>query len=281
MSTVPAFTPIDHIADARKHRKTRQAFYTPIPLVGRMVEEAGVYPGAIVLEPSGGDGRIVHALVVTGATVEACEIDAAMNARCASLGAAMVGTDFLKYAPGRRYDAIVMNPPFTRKQDAKHIQHAYTMLKPYGRLVAVASSGLADTIAGMGLDLPGCQHATYEDLPPETFSESGANVKTILVTIDGAHPPREVEGFKNWATYGAAITVASDGEAYRDRRSLTTPGAFQMRFQREIARHGASVYGIDWQEVAEYVRMSWGMDSPSPASPAPAETQDTPKEERP
>ena len=36
-----------------------------------------------------------------------------------------------------KYDVIIMNPPFENHQDIEHVQHAYSLLKPGGRLVAI------------------------------------------------------------------------------------------------------------------------------------------------
>lgn len=43
---------------------------------------------------------------------------------------------------GSGYDRIVMNPPFSDRRDAEHVQHAYTLLKPGGRLVAIMGEGV-------------------------------------------------------------------------------------------------------------------------------------------
>lgn len=40
------------------------------------------------------------------------------------------------------YDRIVMNPPFGARRDAEHVQHAYTLLRPGGRLVALMGEGV-------------------------------------------------------------------------------------------------------------------------------------------
>lgn len=40
------------------------------------------------------------------------------------------------------YDRIVMNPPFSDRRDAEHVQHAYTLLKPGGRIVAIMGEGV-------------------------------------------------------------------------------------------------------------------------------------------
>ena len=38
---------------------------------------------------------------------------------------------------GGQYDRIVMNPPFSEGRDIQHVRHAYELLKPGGRLVAI------------------------------------------------------------------------------------------------------------------------------------------------
>ena len=43
----------------------------------------------------------------------------------------------IKNATPKQYDRIVMNPPFSDGRDMAHVQHAYTLLKPGGRLVAL------------------------------------------------------------------------------------------------------------------------------------------------
>jgi hypothetical protein len=40
------------------------------------------------------------------------------------------------------YDRIIMNPPFSDRRDAEHVQHAFTLLKPGGRLVAIMGEGV-------------------------------------------------------------------------------------------------------------------------------------------
>lgn len=40
------------------------------------------------------------------------------------------------------YDRIIMNPPFSDRRDAEHVRHAYMLLKPGGRLVAIMGEGV-------------------------------------------------------------------------------------------------------------------------------------------
>lgn len=49
--------------------------------------------------------------------------------------------DQIKSARVPRYDRIIMNPPFSDRRDVQHVQHAYELLKPGGRLVAIMGEG--------------------------------------------------------------------------------------------------------------------------------------------
>lgn len=40
------------------------------------------------------------------------------------------------------YDRILMNPPFSNRRDAEHVRHAYSLLKPGGRIVAIMGEGV-------------------------------------------------------------------------------------------------------------------------------------------
>lgn len=260
----PAFRPIDELGEARQRKKYRQAFYTPLALVGDLVELARIWPAARILEPSAGDGRIVHALRQAGAlNVDACEIDPLAHQRCATIGARMVGADFLAYRPGQLYDRILMNPPFTAGQAKKHIEHAYRCLAPTGQLISIAPASLAADLAHCQLDLPGCQSATYEKLAPDTFKESGASASVLMVWIDGPAPTGESYGFSTHSTGSAALTIESTFGLYELTRQAFAPGLAEERaiaLRRELRRRaceelaqcGASCYGINWPELFAY-----------------------------
>ncbi|MEN9926674.1 MAG: hypothetical protein RL268_2800, partial [Pseudomonadota bacterium] len=40
------------------------------------------------------------------------------------------------------YDRIIMNPPFSNRRDAEHVRHAFDLLKPGGRIVAIMGDGV-------------------------------------------------------------------------------------------------------------------------------------------
>ncbi len=51
-------------------------------------------------------------------------------------------TEVRKNGSSSGYDRILMNPPFGDRRDALHVQHAYDLLKPGGRLVAIMGEGV-------------------------------------------------------------------------------------------------------------------------------------------
>lgn len=172
-------------------KKLYQFFPTPMALARTMVQRAGIEAGNSVLEPSAGDGAILRSirqlpeaptLRLTAVEINSKRTSLPMLAQKVHYG------DFLACNGelGGPFDRIVMNPPFRNGQDIAHVQHAFRMLKPGGRLVAITAPGwefreerkYQDFRAWIE-DLP----TTVEDLPEGTFSESGTDVRTKLLTI--------------------------------------------------------------------------------------------------
>ncbi|MEF8689850.1 UNVERIFIED_CONTAM: PLxRFG domain-containing protein [Comamonas sp. A-3] len=89
------------------------------------------------------------------------------------------------------YDRIVMNPPFSDGRDIQHVQHAYTLLRPGGRIVAIMGEGafFQSNKRAEGfrewLDERG---ATNEKLPDGSFMDPSLPVNTgvsaRMVVID-------------------------------------------------------------------------------------------------
>jgi hypothetical protein len=256
-----AFRPVNDVAEALAARKQRQAFYTPLALVQKLVEWSHVLPSMRVLEPSAGDGRIVHELQQAGVNeVDACEIDDAMRERIATMGANVVGSDFLTYKPGPVYDVITMNPPFTKGQIERHLEHAWSLLAPHGRCLSIGPMSLPDKLHDCRLNLPGCTDCTYSRLGREWFTEYGTNIEVCVVELikDGPRGAPRHHGFLNHATWNAALTITSDGDLYRAHRGkLFTTFATRDLYARHIGQVGCSTYGVDWEEVAEDVRRQW------------------------
>jgi len=167
-------------------------FPTPADVVQTMMDYAKVEPGMKALEPSAGKGNIVDALLDAGAVVTAVECSQTLvNLLQLKYGdkVTIEPGDFLAFDNSEGFDRIPMNPPFEDGQDMAHVQHAYSLLRRDGRLVAIMSAGTksrpdAKTTAFRAW-LEEVGGTLVEELPAGTFyHEAGTNVPTIMVVID-------------------------------------------------------------------------------------------------
>ncbi len=166
-------------------QQANQAFYTPADLANRIVQLADIGPGSRVLEPSAGEGALVGSAVGAGADIVAVEQNqkdyAILSTKFGDRATICLG-DFLGFAPAGlgTFDAVVMNPPFTRGQEVVHVRHAMKFLKLGGVLVSVMSNGVTfrDTTAYRDLRDLGL---TIIPLPDDSFKASGTGVRTVLV----------------------------------------------------------------------------------------------------
>lgn len=170
-------------------RKIDGFFPTPRPLAEQVVDLAGIEDGMRVLEPSAGMGNLAEVVRDRhpGAKLEVLEIVPDLAELLRVKGFEVVGSDFLSHTGS--YDRIVMNPPFERSQDAEHVRHAFDLLAPGGRLVAIMGEGLffrkqrKDADFRDWLDEVG---ADNEKLPEDSFKGAfrSTGVRTRLVWID-------------------------------------------------------------------------------------------------
>ena len=97
----------------------------------------------LVLEPSAGKGSICEAIKEkANVNLEVCEIYSDLREILALKGFNLVAFDFVEEVSQAKYDRIIMNPPFSQKQDIQHIRHAYNCLAPGGKLVSIASESI-------------------------------------------------------------------------------------------------------------------------------------------
>lgn len=172
-------------------KRTLEQFFTPPALAGRMVARADLKPGDKVLEPSAGDGALIRAALNAGIRprdIWAYEIDERLRAALrteffSAFGAGGLGVDFLEAKPEPVFDAVLMNPPFSRNQDIRHVRHAFDMLKPGGRLVAIMSEHAAfagDAASGEFRAWASSIGGEFDPLPDATFRESGTLVSSRI-----------------------------------------------------------------------------------------------------
>lgn len=155
--------------------KDLQYYPTPEKVVDELLSEIYPIKGQRILEPSCGCGRILDGLRKAGADVYGIEFDASRANLARSKGHSVLLANFLETVPTPIYDRVVMNPPFYGKHYAKHVEHARKFLKPGGKLTAILPAtarydhGLLD--------------GHWRDLPVGSFTESGTNINTTILTL--------------------------------------------------------------------------------------------------
>lgn len=162
-----------------------QLFQTPARLADRMAGALALVPGARVLEPSAGLGRLLDALilhypgeVVAVEKAAECAGELFMQNRP---GVRLMQRDFLALQPAElgAFDAVIMNPPFHMRDDVRHITHAARFLKPGGRLVALCLDTPQRAAALQPLA------STWEHIPAGAFAKEGTRVACAMLTITG------------------------------------------------------------------------------------------------
>lgn len=119
-------------------------FPTPPELIERLLELADIKADDRVLEPSAGKGDILDAIRKNNPDqpLHAIEIYSTLREILMLKGYTLVAHDFLSYEPEKRYDKVIMNPPFENGLDIDHVMHAYPMIRSTGRLVAIMGEGV-------------------------------------------------------------------------------------------------------------------------------------------
>ena len=194
----------EHARDAAARPGTTMArnfgfFPTPPEVVKIVMRHARITrhdPPLSVLEPNAGTGPLARAAADAGAEVDCVEIQSALAEALAHEGCyrAVTTTDFLQHraTPARRYDRIVMNPPFDRGLDIAHVEHALQFLKTDGMLLAIMSAGTEFRETRQARHFRSTMqrlNARWIDLPDGAFIPSGTHVNTVLLIANADATP--------------------------------------------------------------------------------------------
>jgi len=119
-----------------------------------------------------------------------CEINPAYLERLDALtGKAPLTTDFLTVDLGscqRVWHRILMNPPFSKGQDVGHVTHAFNLLAPGGRVVAIMSGGVTFRQERKYQVFRTLVESSghMEPNPDDSFKSSGTGVNTVMTVMD-------------------------------------------------------------------------------------------------
>ncbi len=180
--------------------KAAELFETPLALGACAVERLGLGADMRVLEPSAGRGALVRALLASQSDlriecIEALDQNAKLiEATRWPLTGGFVNVlraNFLQVnpwdaEPGAGFDRVLMNPPFSKRQDIKHVRHAYEFLRVGGVLVAIMSAGVKhreDDLAKGFRAFVARNDGEIWDNPDGSFLESGTGVRTVMVRV--------------------------------------------------------------------------------------------------
>jgi phospholipid N-methyltransferase len=164
-------------------------FPTPTSVAAEIVAKANIEPGNKVLEPSAGSGNLAEAILnnCPSAEVDTIEYNYALCELLEVKGFKVIANDFMTYSNGKRFDRIVMNPPFENGQDMEHVKHAYELLGENGRLVSIMSVGpffRNDRKAVEFREWFDSVGGYQEELPAGSFKDSLTGVNSCYVVID-------------------------------------------------------------------------------------------------
>jgi predicted RNA methylase len=165
-------------------RQRDQWYPTPAEVIDELLAAAGLCPGLEVLEPSAGEGAIAAAVAEAGCAVDCVELDSrrAQAIEHAGVAREVWCADFLAVPTRPAYHAVVMNPPFARNADTRHVEHALRFLRPGGVLAAVMAGGIEFRTDRAARKIRSLADGLVP-LPEGAFRESGADIDTTLVVI--------------------------------------------------------------------------------------------------
>ena len=216
-------------------------FPTPANVADEMIATAGIEEGMTVLEPSAGMGHIAERIREAGVEPDVIELSNSRKELLEAKGFNVVGSDFMEFNEGG-YDRIIMNPPFGDRRDSAHVQHAYDLLNPGGRLVAIMGEGVffgSDKKAQAFRDWLEQVGGTEEKLPSGTFNDPSLPVNTSvnarLIVIEKAEQ-------------------AGD-DSLKFSRSQTTKENYEARIDELFANEKANIHGIKVLDKSDMLDM--------------------------
>lgn len=202
-------------------------FLTPEPVIDCMFEWPNLGPlewkDYRVLEPSAGQGAIAERLrlMYPNATLDVCELVGLNRNVLNQKGFDVCAHDFLTYQPDEGYHLIMMNPPFSVEGDRlayiTHIRHAWELLRPGGRLVAITPAGWTFSTKSEERHFRQmvCDFGYFAELERDAFRGSGTGVQTYLIWLnkraDGQSPIRQPhQGCNSFASWEVSMMRACD-----------------------------------------------------------------------
>ena len=160
--------------------KDLQYYPTPQKVIEKIFYDLYIRKEDKVLEPSCGCGRFLDEIRKHTKNYLGIEYDLSRVQESKAKGHPVLHANFLETQPTEDYDKVIMNPPFYGKHYYKHIEHAMKFLKKDGVLTAILP---ITARYDHGLITGNSRSVRWNDLPVGSFSESGTNINTTILTM--------------------------------------------------------------------------------------------------
>ena len=177
--------------------KNIPGFYpTPKESGQRLVQFAQVEPGNSILEPSAGSGALVDVLIeeVPDIRVSYCELNVFLLETLRLKYSANANIHFLsrdceelsEQQCDGGFNRVIMNPPFDRGRDVRHVLRAFDFLAPGGILAAIVSEGSfsrSDKNSTTFHNFLRTHETSTIALPDDCFKAVGTRVRCRMVRV--------------------------------------------------------------------------------------------------
>ena len=154
---------------------SHQFFQTPEALAQHVVDLACIEDDNDVLEPSAGLGAIAQHLPCDNTTC--VEISRVHCKVLESKGYKTVHKDFIQWDCDKRFDRIIMNPPYAQGRALEHLTKAHSLLKQDGKLTAILPASMKDKNF-----FDDWKHE-WSDVLTNEFKESGTGVNVAILSL--------------------------------------------------------------------------------------------------
>ena len=238
---------------------------TPASLARKMLEQVNFKYVDSMLEPSAGKGDLTIPAIerwlsargwyseydkkMHKADMDCIEIDPNLRAILKDKGLRVVHDDFLTYNTAKRYDLIIMNPPF--EDAARHILKAISLLWPEGQLVALCNAEtirnpytnernlLIRTLGDAQIDfLPGeftgAERKTDVEIAMITYKAPASDLDDSLI-LDNLRPAHKYVNMTEEES--AALSKSDFVEAIIDRYNYEVESGIKLIREYRAVRH--------------------------------------------
>lgn len=139
----------------------------------RLVAQAEIEEGMIVLEPSAGNGALAGLISKLSRDLTLVELSP-LRAKILQkrFGENVYCGDFMQWQNPHGFDRIVMNPPFSGGQAAAHIAQAVKLLNRGGKLVSIVPASFSADV--------GAQY-TLSEVIANAFTGTAVNVRILEI----------------------------------------------------------------------------------------------------